>query len=240
MQFPLLLYLGNVVRECNLSGENNGTESRAQQPLQLSLCLLRRLRRGPCDTVLKYESTIMCTLLYNSKWHQDLPGQAHSEEFEEGMLSKLVRDKGRITGCVTVEEVENHYLLLKVGPGGKHVGVQNVSKNLVHRIRQRLTRPLATERICMAYVEWESDRVSTVATSWPRRFQRFPPSPTQPLGYDHYRLLGHSVLDALIDQKTSPTNQLKGNWMLLLGGEQTRMPTDRKQQHTMCGNGCGN
>ena len=76
----------------------------------------------------------MCTLLYNSKWHQDLPSQAHSEEFGEGMLSKFVRDKARNTGSVTVEEVENHYLLLKVGPGGKHVGVQNVPKNLVHRI----------------------------------------------------------------------------------------------------------
>ena len=109
---PLLLYLGHVVRECKWSGENNGTGSRAQEVLQLSLCLLRRLRRGPCDTVLKYERTIMCTLLYNSKWHQDLPGQAHSEEFGEGMLSKLVRDKARKTGSVTVEEVENHYLLL--------------------------------------------------------------------------------------------------------------------------------
>ena len=143
---PLFLYLGHVVRECNWSGENSGTGSRAQEVLQLSLCLLRRLRRGPCDTVLKYERTIMCTLLYNSKWHRDLPGQAHSEEFGEGMLSKLVRDKARNTGSVTVEEVENHYLLLKVGPGGKHVGVQNVPKNLVHRMRQHLTRSLATDR----------------------------------------------------------------------------------------------
>ena len=107
---PLLLYLGHVVRECNWSGENNGTGSRAQEVLQLNLCLLRRLRRGTCDTVLKYERTIMCTLLYNSKWHQDLPGQAHSEEFGEGTLSKLVRDKARNTGSVTVEEVESHYL----------------------------------------------------------------------------------------------------------------------------------
>ena len=81
----------------------------------------------------------MCTLLYNSKWHQDLPGEAHSEEFGEGMLSKLVLDKARNTGSVTVEEVEKHYLLLKVGPGGKRVGVQNVPKNLVHRMRHRLT-----------------------------------------------------------------------------------------------------
>ena len=206
---PLLLYLGQVVQECNWSGENNTTGSRAQEVLQLSLCLLRRLRRGPCDTVLKWERTIMCTLVYNSKWHQDLPGQAHSEEFGEGMLSRLVRDKARNTGSVTVEEVENHYLLLKVGPGGKCVGVQNVLKNLVHRMRQRLKRFLVTDRIGMAYVEWESDRVSTVATSRPRRLPRFPPSPTHPLGYDHYRLLGDSVLEAVIDQKTNPTNHLK-------------------------------
>ena len=89
----------------------------------------------------------MCTLLYNSKWHHDLPGQANSEEFGEGMLSKLMGDKARNTGSVTVEEVENHYLLLKVGPGGKRVEVQNVPNNLVHRMRQRLTRFLATNRI---------------------------------------------------------------------------------------------
>ena len=141
--------------------------------LQLRLCLLRRLRRGRCDTVLKYERTIMCTLLYNSKWQQDLPGQAHSEEFGEGMMGKLVRDKAKHTSSVTVEEVENHYLLLKVGPGGKRVGVQNVPANLVRRMRQGLTRFLATDRNCMAYVEWEPDRVSTVATSWPRRLPRF-------------------------------------------------------------------
>ena len=228
---PLLLYLGHVVRECNWSGGNNNTGSRAQEVLQLSLCLLRRLRRGPCHTVLKYESTIMCTLLYNSKWHQDLPGQAHSEEFGEGMLSKLVRDKARNTGSVTVEEVENHYLLLKVGPGGKRVGLQNVPKNLVHSMRQRLTRFLATDRICMAYVEWESARVSTVATSWPRRLPRFPPSPTQPLGYDHYWLLGHSVLDALIDQKTNPTNQLKRK-LDAVEGQRTDMDADRQEAAT--------
>ena len=122
---PLLLYSGHVVRECNWSGENNGTGSRAQEVMQLSLCLLR-----------KYKRTIMCTLLYNSKWHQDLPGQAHSEEFGEGMLSRLVQDKARNTASVTVEEVENHYFLLKVGPGGKRVEVHNVLKNLVHSMRQ--------------------------------------------------------------------------------------------------------
>ena len=112
---PLLLYLGHLVRECNWAGETDGTGSRAQKVLQLSLCLLRRLHGGPCDTVLKYKVTIMCILLHNSGWHQDMSGQAHSGAFGEGMLSKLVRDKAKNTGSVTVEEVENHYLLLNVG-----------------------------------------------------------------------------------------------------------------------------
>ena len=175
---PLLLYPGHLVRECNWAGENNGTGSRSQDMLQLRLCLLQRLRRGPCDTVLKYERTVMCILLYNSKWHQDLPGQADSEEFGEGRFSRLVRDKVKNTVSVTVEEVENPYLLLKVGSGSKHVGVQNVPKNLEHRVRQRLTSFFATDQICMAYVESEWNRVSTVVTSWPRMLPRFPPSPT--------------------------------------------------------------
>ena len=151
---PLLLYLGHLVQECNWAGKNSGTGSRAQEVLQLSLCLLRRLRRGPYDSVLKYERTIMCTLLYNSKLHQDLPGKAHSEEIGEGMLSKLVRDKAKNTGSVTVQEVKNHSLLLNVDPGVKRVGEQNVPQTLVHRMRRRLKRFLATDQICVAYLEW--------------------------------------------------------------------------------------
>ena len=37
----------------------------------------------------------MCTLLYNSKWHQELPSQAQSEESGEGMFGKLVRDQAK-------------------------------------------------------------------------------------------------------------------------------------------------
>ena len=55
------------------------------------------------------------------------------------MLSKQVRDKAKNTASVTVEEVENHYLLLQVGPDGKRMGVQSVPRKLVHRMRQRLT-----------------------------------------------------------------------------------------------------
>ena len=119
-------------------------------------------------------------------------------------------------------------MLLKVGPGGKRVGVQNVPQHLVHRMHQRLTRVLATDRICMAYVEWESDRVSTVATSGPWSLPRCLPSPTQPLGYDHYRLLGHSLLDALIDQKTNPTNQLKRKLDAIVG-RRKHMDADRQE-----------
>ena len=227
----LLLYLGNLVEECNCPGENNGTGSRAHEVLQLSFCLLWTLRRGPCDNVLRYERTIMCTLPYSSKWRQDLPGQAHSEEFGQGMLSKLVRDKTKTTGSITAEEVENHYLLLQVGPGGKRVGVQKVIKILVQRMRQRLTRYLAADRIYRAYVEWKPQGVSTLATSWPRGLRRLLPSPTQPLNYDHYWLLAHSVLDALIDQKTNPTNQLKRKLDAVVG-RRTDMNADRQEAAT--------
>ena len=43
-------------------------------------------------------------------------------------------DKAKIIGSITVEEMENHYLLLQVGPGGKPVCVQKAPKNLVHRM----------------------------------------------------------------------------------------------------------
>ena len=66
------------------------------------------------------------------------------------MSSKPVRDKAKNTGYVTAEEVENHHLLLQVGPSGKHMGVQNVPKNLVQRMRQPLTRVLAVDRIFIA------------------------------------------------------------------------------------------
>ena len=72
---------------------------------QSSFCLLQRLREGPCETVRKYERTIMCMLPYSSKWLQDLPAQAEFEEYAEGMLTKLVSDKAKNTGSVTVEEV---------------------------------------------------------------------------------------------------------------------------------------
>ena len=83
----------------------------------------------------------------------------------------------------------------------------------------------------MAYVEWESDIVSIVATSWPPRLPRFLPSPTQPLGYDHYRLPGHSVLDVLIDQKKSPTNQIKRKLDAVVG-RRTDMDADRQEAAT--------
>ena len=48
-RFPLLLHLGHLVRECNWAGENGCTGLRAQELLQLTLCLLERFGRGPCD-----------------------------------------------------------------------------------------------------------------------------------------------------------------------------------------------
>ena len=69
----------------------------------------------------------MCTLLYNSKWHQDVLGQAQSEEFGEGMLSKLVQDKAKNTGSVTVNEVEKPLLVAKGWSWWQRRGCANLS-----------------------------------------------------------------------------------------------------------------
>ena len=73
----------------------------------------------------------MCTLLYRNKGHDSVPGHTQSEESVEAMLRKLVPNKATNTASLTVEEPENHYLLLQVGPDGTRVGVQNDPKNLV-------------------------------------------------------------------------------------------------------------
>ena len=123
------------------------------------------------------------------------------------MLGKLVCDKAKNTGSVTVEEVENDYLLLKVGPDGKRVGVQNVPQNLVHRMRQRLTRFLATDWIGMAYVKRERDRVSTVAPSSPRGYRDFHPNQHNPLVMTttSYSFTAYWMF-SLTKKQTPPTN----------------------------------
>ena len=108
------------------------------------------------------------------------------------------------------------------------MGVQKVPKNLVQRVGQRLARFWSADHICMAYVEWEPDRVSTVANSWLRRLPAVPRSPRQPLGYNQYCLLGRSVLDALIDHKTNPTDQLKRKVDAVVGRE-ADMDSDRQE-----------
>ena len=105
------------------------------------------------------------------------------------MSSRLVRNKAKNTGSYTVEQVEKHYWFLQVGPGGRRVGVQNVFIIVVHRMRQRLARFLPADRICMTHVEWEPGQHCC----------NFPDEEVTEI--PTYSLLGHSVLNALIDQK---------------------------------------
>ena len=51
------------------------------------------------------------------------------------------------------------------------------------------------------------------------------------LGYDHYQLHGHSVLDARIDQKGNPTNQLKRK-LKAVEGRTTYMDADKQEAAT--------
>ena len=100
------------------------------------------------------------------------------------------------------------------------------------KMRQRLTTYLTSDRICMFYVEFSTDRVSTVANICPQRLPPFPRSSTNPKGFHHYRDLGHTVLDTLIDHK-DPSNHLKRKLDSILG-RQTDMHADRQLELARC------
>ena len=70
----MLLYLGDVGRQCNLAGETANTGVFASEGLQIVMCLLDRLNMG--GTLLKYEYTVATALLCQTVWHSAMPGQA--------------------------------------------------------------------------------------------------------------------------------------------------------------------
>ena len=103
--YPMLLYLGHLVRQCNWAGETANTGVFASEGLQIVMCLLDRLNMG--DTLLKYQRTVAIALLCHTAWHTAMPGQAFAEEFCESLLSSLVTKKGQNRDAVTIEDVDN-------------------------------------------------------------------------------------------------------------------------------------
>ena len=109
---PMLLYLGHLVRQCNLARETANTGVFASEGLQIVMCLLDRLNMG--DTLLKYERTVATALLCHTAWHTAMRGQAFAVEFCESLLSSLVTKKGQNRGAVTIEDVDVLYHVITI------------------------------------------------------------------------------------------------------------------------------
>ena len=83
---PMLLYLGNLVRQCNGAGETANTGAFASEGLQIVMCLLDRLNMG--DTLLKYERTVATALLCHTAWREVFVARA-------GVLSQNKKKMGK-------------------------------------------------------------------------------------------------------------------------------------------------
>ena len=190
---PMLLYLGNLVRQCNWAGETANTGVFASEGLQIVMCLLNRLNMG--DTLLKYECTVAPALLGHTAWHTAMPGQAFAEEFCESPLSSLVTKKGQNRGAVTIEDVDDLYHLITIRKEGHRVTVCKIPHSFVNSLRQRLTAYLNAERVYVPWVRWCAEPTCTIQAHRPRRaVLNFPPSVLIPKSSNHYKKVLVSVL----------------------------------------------
>ena len=131
--YPMLLYLGDLVWQCNRSGETANTGVFSSEGLQIVMCLLNRLNMG--GTLLKYERTVATALLCQTAWHSAMPGQASAGEFCEGLLSSLVTKKGQNRGAVTIEDVDDLYHLITIRKEGHMVNFCKIPKSFVDSVR---------------------------------------------------------------------------------------------------------
>ena len=63
---------------------------------KMVLCVLKHLNDR--DTLLPYERTIGAALLYQTAWHEGLPGHTWVEEFGEALLSLLAARRLKYRG----------------------------------------------------------------------------------------------------------------------------------------------
>ena len=142
---PILLYLGHLVRQCNWAGETANTGVFASAGLHIVMCILDRLNMG--GTLLEYERTVATALLCHTAWHSAMPGQSFAEEFCESLLSSLVTKKGRSSGAVTIDDVDDLYHLITIRKEGHRVNVCKIPNSFVNSVCQRLTAYLNAERV---------------------------------------------------------------------------------------------
>ena len=183
--FPMLLYLGHLVRQCNWCGETANRGVFASEGLQIVVCLLDRLNMG--STLLKYERTVATALLCHTAWHSAMPGQAFAEQFCERLLPSLVTKIGQNRGALTIEDVDDLYHLITIRKEGHRVNVCKIPKSFVNSVRQRLTAYLNAERVYVPWVRWCTEPTCAIQAHWRRRGVRsFPPSLLIAKDSNHY------------------------------------------------------
>ena len=196
---PMLLYLGQLLRQCNWAGETANTGVLASEGLQIVMCLLDRLNMG--DTLLKYGRSVATALLCHTAWHTAMPGQAFAEEFCKSLLSSIVTKKGQNRGAVTIEDVDDLYHLITIRKEGHRMIVCKIPNSFVNSVRQRLTAYLNAERVYVPWVSWCAEPTCTIQAQRPcRGVPNSPPSLLIPKGSNHYKQVLVSVLLVLTQQ----------------------------------------
>ena len=196
---PMLLYLGQLVRQCNWAGGTANTSVFASEGLQMVMCLLDRLNMR--DTLIKYECTVATALLCHTAWHSAIPGQSFAEEVYESLLSSLVTKKGQNRAAETIDDVDNLYHVISIRKQGHRVNVCKIPSSFVNSVRQRLTAYLNAERVYVPWVRWCPEPTCAIQAHWPRRgVPSFPPSLLISKGSDHYKQVLVSVLLGLTQQ----------------------------------------
>ena len=106
-----------------------------------------------------------------TSWHDSLPAAVFSEEFCEAGLSRLGRSCTSNPNMVTVQEMQNLYLLIRGSdtapkdlPGGQ------VRGPLVDRVRAHLRTFVVHGPAVMGYVPWRPGRTCVAQQHWPEVF----------------------------------------------------------------------
>ena len=148
----MLLYNGFLVREgsWNSPGANTSNET-AISVQKTVLCLLKHLNDR--DTLLPYERTIGAALVYQTAWHEGLPGHAWVEELGEALLSLLAAQRLKYRGTVEVDLVGAIFQTITVKKSRAGVGRSFIKPAAVRRMSARLARFALVERTVVSYVE---------------------------------------------------------------------------------------
>ena len=115
----------------NSPGANTSNET-AISVQKTVLCVLKHLNDR--DTLLPDQRTIGAALLYQTAWHEGLPGHAGVEEFGEALLSLLAARRLKYCGAVEVDPVDAIFQTITVKKSGAGVGRSCIKAAAVRRM----------------------------------------------------------------------------------------------------------